>query len=231
MVSLTRDGAHRVFRKDPALVTRALRRVLDIPLPEARELVLLEPNLGEGWAGETYADMLLRLETDEGAYLLLFDSLDERDEDKRGGWASCLLRLYAKYRCAPVLIVLTPSASIARWAAHPISQGPSGWDSLTVRPLVIGPDDVPFISDKGDAERDVFLAALSTIVHGRGPEAAAVLKPLAAALAATDPDSAGMLAQFVESCLADGEAKRIWEELMMPVSYRPRHEAAEKVRD
>ena len=46
----------------------------------------------------------------------------------------------------------------------------------------------------------------------------------------TDSDSAGMLAQFVESCLADGQARQIWKELMMPVNYFFRHEVAEKVR-
>ncbi|MFF4760621.1 hypothetical protein [Streptomyces sp. NPDC001292] len=47
----------------------------------------------------------------------------------------------------------------------------------------------------------------------------------------TDTDSAGMLAQFVESCLVDVQAKQIWKELMMPVNYFFRHEVAEKVRE
>lgn len=46
----------------------------------------------------------------------------------------------------------------------------------------------------------------------------------------TDSDSAGMLAQFVESCLADGQARQIWKELMMPVNYFFRHEVAENAR-
>lgn len=40
-----------------------------------------------------------------------------------------------------------------------------------------------------------------------------------------------MLAQFVESCLGDAQAKQIWKELMMPVNYFFRHEVAEKVRE
>ncbi|WP_409470304.1 hypothetical protein [Streptomyces sp. HC307] len=39
------------------------------------------------------------------------------------------------------------------------------------------------------------------------------------------------MAQFVESCLVDAQAKQIWKELMMPVNYFFRHEVAEKVRE
>ncbi|WP_443049655.1 hypothetical protein [Streptomyces sp. HD] len=42
--------------------------------------------------------------------------------------------------------------------------------------------------------------------------------------------TAGMLAQFVESCLVNDRARQIWKELMMPVNYFFRHEVAEKVR-
>lgn len=42
-----------------------------------------------------------------------------------------------------MLIVVTQSAATARWAAKPIQFGLPGWSSLTVRPLVLGPDNVP----------------------------------------------------------------------------------------
>jgi hypothetical protein len=98
----------------------------------------------------------------------------------------------------PVLIVLTQSRSTARWATRSIRLGLPGWPSLTVRPLVLSPESVPLIADEEEAKRDV-------------------LKPLADALATTDTDRAGMLAQFVESCLVDTQARQIWKELMMPV--------------
>ncbi|MFJ3665752.1 hypothetical protein ACIPSE_04785 [Streptomyces sp. NPDC090106] len=48
----------------------------------------------------------------------------------------------------------------------------------------------------------------------------------------TDTESAGMLAQLVESCLVDVEARQTWKELMMAVRYFFfRHEVAEKVRE
>jgi hypothetical protein len=163
--------------------------------------------------------------------VVVVESQGKRDEDKRGSWAYYLSYLYAKYRWEPVLIVLTQSRSTVRWATRPIRLGLPGWHSLTVRPLVLSPENVPLITDEEEAKRDVFLAAFSAMTHGKGRGAAAVLKPLAAALGTTDTDSAGMLAQFVESCLVDAQAKQIWKELMMPVNYFFRHEVAEKVRE
>ncbi len=106
-----------------------------------------------------------------------------------------------------------------------------GWDSLTVRPLVLGPDNVPVIADERQAERDVPLAVLSAMTHGRGPQAAAILESLASALRTIDPDSAAVFVQFVDSCLADPQAKQTWRDLMTAIQYFWRHPLAEQVRE
>ena len=231
MVGSSHEGLHRICQKDPAGFTRTLQRVLHIPIPEPRDFAVLNADLTEIEPIERRVDTLLRAETDEGTYLLVVESQGKRDDEKRGSWAYYLSYLYAKYRWEPVLIVLTQSRSTARWATQPIRLGLPGWHSLTVRPLVLSPENVPLIADEAEAKRDVFLAAFSAMTHGKGPGAAAILKPLAAALEATDTEGAGMLAQFVESCLGDAQAKQIWKELMMPVNYFFRHEVAEKVRE
>lgn len=230
MVSSSHEGLHRLSQKDPAGFTRTLQQVLHIPIPEPREFAVLNADLTEIEPIERRVDSLLQAETDEGTYLLVVESQGRPDDDKRSSWAYYLSYLYAKYRWEPVLIVLTQSRATARWARRPIRLGLPGWHSLTVRPLVLSPENVPLITDEEEAKRDVFLAAFSAMTHGKGPGAAAILKSLAAALETTDTDSAGMLAQFVESCLVDVQARQIWKELMMPVNYFFRHEVAEKVR-
>ncbi len=139
--------------------------------------------------------------------------------------------LYEKYRCEPVLIVTTQSSATARWASRPIRLGFPGWDSLTVRPLVLGPDNVPVIADERQAERDVPLAVLSAMTHGRGPQAPAILESLASALRTIDPDNAAVFVQFVDSCLADPQAQQMWRELMTATQYFWRHPLAEQVRE
>lgn len=157
--------------------------------------------------------------------------MTRRPGDKAPDRSPRVTYLYEKYRCEPVLIVTTQCSSTARWAADPIHLGVPGQPSLTVRPLVLGPDNVPLIADVREAERDVPLAVLSAMTHGRGPKAAAILESLAAALKAIDADSAAAFAQFVDSCLADPQVKQMWRDLMTAIQYFWRHPLAEQVRE
>ncbi|MFI1356799.1 hypothetical protein ACH4TV_24940 [Streptomyces sp. NPDC020898] len=231
MVGSSHEALHRIFQKDPALLTRALQGVLHVPFPEPRDFAVLNADLTEVEPIERRVDTLLRVETDDGAYLLVVESQGKKDEDKRGSWAYYLSFLYAKYRCEPVLIVITQSAATARWAAEPIRLGLPGWHSLTVRPLVLGPENVPVIANEREAERDVPLAVLSAMTHGRGPQSAAILESLAVALRTIDSESAAVFVQFVDSCLADPRAKQIWRDLMTAINYFWRHPLAEQVRE
>ncbi|RPE41267.1 hypothetical protein EDD90_4350 [Streptomyces sp. Ag109_O5-1] len=96
---------------------------------------------------------------------------------------------------------------------------------------VLGPDNVPVIADEREAERDVPLAVLSAMTHGRGPNAAPILESLAAALKTIDRDSAAVFVQFVDSCLVDPQAKQMWRDLMTAIQYFWRHPLAEQVRE
>ncbi|ANH91619.1 hypothetical protein A8713_10895 [Streptomyces sp. SAT1] len=231
MVSSSHEALHRIFQKDPALLTRALQKVLHVPFPEPTEIAALNVDLTEIEPVERRVDTLLRAETDTGTYLLVVESQGKKDERKRGSWPYYLSYLYEKYRCEPVLIVTTQSSATARWASRPIRLGFPGWHSLTVRPLVLGPDNVPVIADERQAERDVPLAVLSAMTHGRGPQVPAILKSLASALGTIDPDNAAVFVQFVDSCLADPQAQQMWREMMTAIQYFWRHPLAEQVRE
>ena len=231
MVSSSHEALHRIFQKDPALLTRALQSVLHIPFPEPREFAAMNVDLTEIEPVEKRVDTLLRAETDDGAYLLVVESQGKPDDRKRGSWPYYLSYLHEEYRCEPVLIVITQNSVTARWAAEPIHLGVRGCPSLTVRPFVLGPDNVPVIVDEREAERDVPLAVLSAMTHGRGPQAAAILENLATALRTIDPDSAAVFVQFVDSCLADRQAQQMWRDLMTAIQYFWRHPLAEQVRD
>jgi hypothetical protein len=231
MVSSTHEAMHRIFQKDPALLTRALQQVLGVAFPEPRDFAGMNIDLTEIEPVERRVDTLLRAETDGGPYLLVVEAQRQKDERKRGSWPYYLTYLHEKYRCEPVLIVTTQCSATARWAAEPIHLGVPGSPSLTVRPLVLGPDNVPVIADAREAARDVPLAVLSAMTHGRGSKAAAILESLATALKTIDADSAAAFAQFVDSCLDDPQVKHMWRDLMTAMQYFWRHPLAEQVRE
>ncbi|MFI0039698.1 hypothetical protein ACH4NS_29945 [Streptomyces mutabilis] len=231
MVSSSHEALHWVFQKDPALLTRAFQSVLRVPFPEPRDFAVLNTDVTEIEPVERRVDTLMRVDTDEGTYLLIVEAQGKQDEGKRGSWPYYLSYLYAKYGWEPVLVVITQNSATARWAAQPIRRGLPGWHSMTVRPLVIGPDNVPVIASEREAERDIPPAVLSAMTHGRGAKAAAILEPLAFALRTVDAESAAVFGQLIESCLADSRAKEIWRDLMSEIRYFFNNPVAEKVRE
>ncbi|ANP54922.1 hypothetical protein J2Z21_003642 [Streptomyces griseochromogenes] len=86
MVGSSHEALHRIFQKDPALLTRALQSVLQVPFPEPREIAALNVDLTKIEPVERRVDTLLRAETDEGTYLLVVESQGKVDDRKRGSW-------------------------------------------------------------------------------------------------------------------------------------------------
>ncbi|WP_371598246.1 hypothetical protein [Streptomyces sp. NBC_00564] len=231
MVSSSHEAMHHFGQKDTAGLIRNFQRLFHVPFPEPCGFTVVNTDLTEIEPVERRVDSLVRVHTEDGDFLLVLESQSKKDERKRGSWPYYLSYLYEKYRCEPVLVVMTQSSSTARWAAEPIRFGLPGWSSLVVRPMVLGPDQVPVIADEKEAVRDPSLAVLSAITHGRGPGVAAILGPLAVALETIDPASAALLAQLVTSGLVDSQAKEIWRDLMAPVNYFFQNPVADQLRD
>ncbi|MFJ8094076.1 hypothetical protein [Streptomyces griseofuscus] len=47
MVGSSHEASRRIFQKDPAVLTKALQRVLHVPFPEPREIVAMNVDLTE----------------------------------------------------------------------------------------------------------------------------------------------------------------------------------------
>lgn len=176
---------------------------------------VLTTDLTEAQPLERRLDTLLRVETADGRpYLLAVESQGRKDPAKPSSWTYYLAHLHAKYGIDPVLLVVCQDESTARWAARPIRIGPPEWPSLTVRPLALGPHNVPAVTDPSVAALDVPLAAFSAITHGKDPNAAAILEALATALKTVDEETAIIFSELTELGLGNTPAAQIWRNLM-----------------
>lgn len=128
---------------------------------------------------ERRVDTLLRMDTEDGEFILAVESQGKRASDKPASWAYYLSHLYAKYGIPPVLLVVCADRSTAAWAARQVDIGPPQWPSLTLRPLVLGPDSLPVIASPDETARDIPLTVLSAALHRRDPDADAILNALA----------------------------------------------------
>lgn len=99
-----------------------------------------------------------------------------------------------------------------------------------MRPLVLGPHNVPAITDPARAAQDIPLAAFSAITHGRDPGADAILKALAAALKTVGEDTASIFIELTEQGLGTAPSADIWRDLMAVDLSFFRSQTAERLR-
>ncbi|MFE4450386.1 hypothetical protein [Streptomyces sp. NPDC056796] len=214
MVNSSHEAMHRIFQEDPGIFTRTFR-TLGIPFPDPVAVSLLPTDLTETKPLERRLDTLLRVDTADGdGYLLAVEAQARKDPAKHSSWPYYLAHLNAKYGVGAVLLVVCQDERTARWAARPIRIGPPQWTSMTVRPLVLGPHNVPPVTDASTAARDVPLAAFSAITHGKDPNAPAILEALAAALKTVDEETAIIFGELTELGLGTTRAAQIWRDLM-----------------
>ncbi|WP_335984138.1 hypothetical protein [Streptomyces sp. CA2R106] len=214
MVTSSHEAMHRIFQEDAGIFARTFDR-LGLPLAEPVAVSLLSPDATELMPVERRIDTLLQIDSADGeSYLLAIESQRRKDAGKCASWAYYLSYLHTKYGKPAVLLVTCQDERTARWAEGPFHYGIPQWRSMTVRPLVLGPHNVPVITDPDDAVRDVPLAVFSAITHGHSRDADTMLKALSSALRTLDDDTATIFRELTELGLGTGPAAQIWKDLM-----------------
>jgi hypothetical protein len=214
MVNSTHEAMHRIFREDPGLFARAFREQ-GLHFPEPRKATVMPTDLTEVEPLERRVDTLMRIEDAEGGeYLLAVEAQSGRDRKKPSSWAYYAAHLHAKYDLPVVLLVVCHSQATARWASGATYVGLPGCPTLTLQPLVLGPDDLPVITEPALAAKDVGLAALSAVAHRTHEDAGAILNALVAAMKTLDREYAKSLALLIYSGLGKNPAAERWRQLM-----------------
>ncbi|MET9774757.1 hypothetical protein ABZ023_10910 [Streptomyces sp. NPDC006367] len=214
MVSPPHEAMHRIFQHDPGLFSR-VSRFLGVDIPQPTGATALPTDLTEASPVERRVDTLLRLETaEQGPFLLAVEAQGKRDPDKPASWAYYVSYLWTKYRLPTTLLVVCQDHATAAWAQKATSSGPPQLPTLTLRPLVAGPHNMPVITDPDEARADLVLASLAAITHAAGPAVDAILKALSTALRDTPEDIAGPLVEFTAHGLGNRPAKHLWRNLV-----------------
>jgi hypothetical protein len=214
MVTSHHEAAHRIFQERPQLLVSTLR-ILDVPLPDGASFEVLPTDTTEIEPLERRVDSVLRVTPPSGrSFVVAIESQRRPDPDKGFSWAYYLGYLKSRYKCQALLLAVCPDKATATWAAGPFDLGPDGWVSLSVRPLALGPDNVPVIADPAEAARNMPMATLSAMMHGRNPGSEAILEALARALGAVGDEDAKYYAHTIEAGLGTAQAREIWRNLV-----------------
>ena len=121
-------------------------------------------------------------------------------------------------------MVHTPNAALVRWCAESIDLG---HPSLVLRPLVLGPDRVPTVSDEAEAKADPELAVFSAMSHGGDPGAAKRAFAILGALRQLDEERSRLYHDLVMAALSDA-ARKTLEAIVNSGTYEYQSEFARK---
>ncbi|MET7380779.1 hypothetical protein ABZT08_18475 [Streptomyces sp. NPDC005526] len=214
MVSPPHEAMHRIFQHDPGLFSR-VSRFLGVDIPILVKATALPTDLTEANPVERRVDTLLRFETaEQGPFLLAVEAQGKKDPGKPASWAYYAAYLWTKYRLPTALLVVCQDYPTARWAQQPVSSGPPQLPTLTLRPLVAGPHNMPVITDPEEARADLVLASLAAITHAADPAVDAILKALSTALRDAPENIADPIVEFTAQGLGSRPAKHLWRNLV-----------------
>lgn len=121
-----------------------------------------------------------------------------RDEGKLRSWPLYAAAAHAELGCACWVVVIAPDPRVAAWAARPISNFQPG---CNFAPVVLGPDEIPRITDAGRARASPGLAMLSAIVHANQVGDAEVAIAAVDGLGGLDPERARLYFRVLQGIL------------------------------
>jgi hypothetical protein len=165
MPSFLHEALLLLLRNRATVVPELLGMTELLPLPRFSSAHIESTDLSEVVPAEYRADLLVLLRQRDRPVLGIVAEVQlAPDERKRFTWPYYQASARAKYECDVVVLVVAPKGHTARWARRPISLGGDNHWS----PLVLGPEDVPLLTDPRKMERHPELGVLSVMAHGRG---------------------------------------------------------------
>ncbi|MVU77052.1 hypothetical protein GPX89_07295 [Nocardia sp. ET3-3] len=162
MPSQLHEQLLELFENEPELAA-SLSASLGVKLPDYEHAETASADLTDTKPTEYRADRVVILSTGTRKVAAIVVEVQLRpDPAKQWSWPVYKATLRARLRCPVVLLVLVIDGVTAAWASEPIDLG---FGLSSVQPLVLGPSQVPVVTDPETAVRLPELAVLSAIAH------------------------------------------------------------------
>jgi len=223
MPSAIHEALVLLFQSNPGLAAILLSEVLGIELPTYSEVQEGSSSFSEMKPPEYRADSVAVLKQEDGLSVLsvIVEVQLAIKEKKRADWLAYTASTTRQHGCPSCVLVVTPDAKVARWASEPFSFGLSN----TYTPLVIGPGQVPLISDSEEAKKRPYLAILSAVAHGQDSVEQAVAAANAAREAIVPLPNDDVYFDLIKATLSEA-ARKAFE--MLPATYEYQDESLRK---
>lgn len=217
MPSMAHEILVDLFKNRPSLGAELLTEALGVVLPTYTEARLVSIDLTQSRPIEYRADVVVVLfDGDVASWVLVVEIQLGIDLRKRFTWPVYTMGARAAHRCPVALLVVAPDPDIAAWCAEPIETGIPGF---VLRPPVLGPASVPFVTDPAEAARRPELAVLSALAHGESELGAAIAAAVLPAVERLDDERAKFYYDLVLNSLNEA-ARRALEAMMKGYEYQ-----------
>ena len=216
MPKLPHEALVQLIRNAPALIVELLQpQTARAPLPTPLRVTAAEfvdLNFAEHRAD---AVLLLGDDTERPDEALVVEAQGEPDPRKRRTWPLYVAGMGVRHGCPVTLVIVAPDPEVAAWCARPIDLGR---ERFVLHPLVIGPQQIPVITDLDAARRSPELAVLSVAAHGHEPGAEHIALAALAASRGLDSDRELLYPDFIFVLLGE-VARAALEQLMQTGKY------------
>lgn len=220
MPSAIHEALVRLFQANPGLAAILLGEVLGIELPRHTDVKEASSSFSEMKPPEYRADTVVQLvdEAGKASLSVIVEVQLAVKEKKRVDWLAYTASTLRQQGTDACVLVVTPDAAVARWAQKPLS---FGFASSFV-PLVIGPEQVPLLTDPEEARRRPFLAVLSAVAHGKDELEQAVQAASLARDAIVPLPDGDVYFDLIKATLSEA-ARKAFE--MLPATYEYQDES------
>lgn len=168
MPRLSHEALVQLVRNAPGLVPALLGAAG--PGKDARPVHVTAAEFADLNFAEHRADVVLTLggTPDQPEEAFVVEIQTDPDPQKRVTWPLYVAGARTRLGCPVTLVVIALDPVVARWCARPIDLGRG---RCVLHPWVLGPADIPVITDLDQARAAPELAVLSVAAHGHEPGA------------------------------------------------------------
>ncbi|MFC4532875.1 hypothetical protein [Sphaerisporangium dianthi] len=212
MPSPRHDALVQIFKDRPQLAVEILRDLMGVELPATPLVQLESTTFNTRRSDDIEADLVMVLGPPQGpAHAVIVEIQQDRSKDPRQ-LARYAAVLWLMLNCDVSVLVICPDAKAAAHYARPVDSGLTGY---RFQAHVLGPGDIPAVTDPRQAAAHPELAAMAVMVHGRDRK---IAEAFIAAIKDLPSDHAPKYYEYAYS-MAAPEVRRLLEEIMRSTTW------------
>jgi hypothetical protein len=164
MPSPRHDAVNQLFRGRPELAVEVLQELMGANVPLAGPVCLESNDFNDRPSKDFQPDTVITVGPPRAPlHGIIIEVQQERSISKRGQLPRYAAALWLLLRCPVTVLCVCPDADAAAWYAAPI---PTDLPGYVFRAEVLGPGDIPVITDPEAAAARPEMAVLSVMAHG-----------------------------------------------------------------